>query len=209
MTADTEPEVFVIESLKFKDEHANLFEGDIISRILGLGGKECKYYYVRTRKELRSVLGFFEESRYRYLHLSCHANNESMATTLDDIPFTDLGKMLNGRLDGRRVFLSACSMASEKLAAELMPDSGCFSILGPSEDVIISNSAIMWASLYHLMFKADHRVMKRETLSEKARVVGAAFGIRLNLFVKDGNEERGYRLIKVRPQASRAPIIKA
>lgn len=199
MSTDTEPEVFIIESLKFKDEHANLFEGDIISRILGLSGKECKYYYVRTKKELKSVLGFFEESRYRYLHLSCHANDESMATTLDDIPFADLGKMLKGRLDGRRVFLSACSMASEKLAAELMPDSGCFSILGPSEDVIISNSAIMWASLYHLMFRADHQVMKRATLQEKAHIVGEAFGIRLNLFVKDAQEDRGFGLHKIQP----------
>jgi hypothetical protein len=47
------PNVFIIESLKFSDEKKDRFEGKILSQILHLGGKESKYYYIRTEKELK------------------------------------------------------------------------------------------------------------------------------------------------------------
>jgi hypothetical protein len=40
----TKPEVFIIESLKFEDEVENLFEGKLISEMLALSDKGCKYY---------------------------------------------------------------------------------------------------------------------------------------------------------------------
>jgi hypothetical protein len=47
----SKPEVFIIESLKFRDERCDLFEGRIISGILALSDKQSRYYYVRTRAE--------------------------------------------------------------------------------------------------------------------------------------------------------------
>jgi hypothetical protein len=71
---DTIPEVFIVESLRFHDEEKDYYEGQIISDILRLNKKQSKYYYIRTKKELRAVLDKFRDSNYRYLHLSCHAN---------------------------------------------------------------------------------------------------------------------------------------
>jgi hypothetical protein len=63
----TKPEVFIVESLTFEDEREERFEGQIIKRILGLSGKTCEYYYIRTRRELEEVLKLFNHSGYRYL----------------------------------------------------------------------------------------------------------------------------------------------
>jgi len=43
----SQPEIFIIESLNFKDERAESFEGRIISQILALSGKKCEYYKFR------------------------------------------------------------------------------------------------------------------------------------------------------------------
>jgi len=104
---DTIPEVFIVESLRFADEEQGYYEGQIISNILRLNQKQSKYYYIRTKIELRAVLEKFCDSNYRYLHLSCHANNRAMATTLDSIPFSELAPLLRPYLKERRLFVSA------------------------------------------------------------------------------------------------------
>ncbi len=118
----TLPKVFIIESLDFKDEEEELFEGHIISNILSLSGIETKYYYVRTIKEFEKVVEKFDASNYRYLHISCHGskNEDSIWTTLEEIPYAKLGEILEFSLDRKRLFLSACSAANNKLAEELI-----------------------------------------------------------------------------------------
>src|ERR1700722_3376080 len=100
MSTTTEPEVFIIESLGFRDEKKELFEGSIISQILALSGKTCEYYYIRTKAELKKVARMFSSSRYRYLHLSCHgdAGGNAMHTTLDRIPFAESSSILKPHL---------------------------------------------------------------------------------------------------------------
>ena len=44
----TEPEVFIIESLRWTDELSQWSEGRILTDIMRLGGKDPIYYYVRT-----------------------------------------------------------------------------------------------------------------------------------------------------------------
>ncbi len=131
----SQPEVFIIESLEFDNEQENLFEGRIISQILAMSGKNCKYCYIRTKRELKALLEQFASSHYRYLHLSCHGNRDSLFTTLDPLPFSDLGPLLKPHLRNRRLFVSACLATNEALADTIMPNSGCYSILGPDEKV--------------------------------------------------------------------------
>lgn len=178
----SKPEVFIIESLRFDDERQDRFEGQIIKKILALSGKTCEYYYIRTKRELARVLQLFTESRYRYLHLSCHGGETSMATTLDAIAFPELATLLRPHLKSRRLFVSACAMTNAALARKIMPGSGCFSILGPGEDIGFADAAILWASLYHIMFAADATAMTREGLKARAQAVANMFGVRLKYF---------------------------
>src|ERR1700688_2947072 len=102
----SQPEIFIIESLDFKDERAGRLEGRIISEILALSGKKCEYCYIRTKRELKALLEQFASSSYRYLHLSCHGNDGSMFTTLDPIQFSELGRLIRTYLRKRRLFVS-------------------------------------------------------------------------------------------------------
>lgn len=178
----TKPEVFIVETLSFDDEINKRHEGRILSDILALSGKQCEYYYIRTRQELSQVLKIFTASKYRYLHLSCHGNEASMATTLDDILLKDFAAVVRQHLKNRRLFLSACSMSNINLARLLIPASGCYSILGPAENVAFNDAAILWASLYHAMFAHDAQVMRPAVLRSNAQAVANLFRVRLNYF---------------------------
>ena len=201
----TKPEVFIVESLDFDDEREQRFEGRIVSQILALSGKRCEYYYIRTKRELREVLTRFSDSGYRYLHLSCHGDQGSMYTTLDRIPFSRLAPLLRPHLDNRRLFVSACSMTNDALARRIMPQSGCYSILGPDQDIRFSDAAILWASLYHVMFAADSTAMKRTVLKAKAQEVADMYGVRLNYIGRDGSAPGGYSLTAIARQRGQRP----
>ena len=189
----TKPEVFIIESLDPDDEGNGRFEGSIISRILRLHGKEPKYRYVRTREDFQKAVSQFAESQYRYLHISAHANQEGMCTTnQDQIDYADLAEIINRHLNGRRLLLSACSMVHENLAKEIIPNSGCYSVVGPIEDIYFSDAAIVWSSIYQLMFSESSEKMSHKVLKEKLIKTCGLFNVQLGYYSKSKRLKRGY-----------------
>jgi len=200
MGATTKPEVFIIESLSFGDEKKKRMEGRILSQILRLSGKHCEYYYIRTKREFQEVLTRFSLSQYRYLHLSCHGNGHTMSTTLDTIRFQEFADIIRPHLADRRLFVSACSVTNDKLAKLVMPGSGCYSILGPAKDIGFSDAAILWASLYHVMFSVDDTAMKRAVLKAKAQVVANVFQVPLCYVGKKEDSRKGYIVKSIIPK---------
>lgn len=196
----SQPEIFIIESLNFDDERAERFEGRIISRILGLSGKKCEYCYIRTKRELEALLEHFASSHYRYLHLSCHGNDHSIFTTLDQIPFSELGSLVRGHLRKRRLFVSACSATNRALADAIMPNSGCYSILGPDQDIYFGDAAVLWASFYHVMFNADFTAMRYKTIRAKAQEVSDMYRVKLKLIGHDEQDSKSYTIKTVTPR---------
>jgi hypothetical protein len=189
----TKPEVFIIESLDPDDEGNGRFEGGIISKMLRLHGKNPKYMYVRTKKEFKEAVTQFGSSQYRYLHISAHADEDGMCTTnLDEINYNELSKILTPCLSGRRLFLSACSMVHEDMAKELIPSCGCYSVIGPTEDINFSDAAIVWSSIYHLMFSKDSDRMTHKFLKENLIKVCELFEVNIAYFSKSHKLERGY-----------------
>lgn len=190
---NTLAEVFIIESLDPDDEGNGRFEGSIISRILRLHGKEPKYCYVRTREQFLKAVKQFGRSRYRYLHISAHADPEGMCTTnQDEIDYDELADVLVPYLSGRRLFLSACSMVHDDLAREVIPRSGCYSVVGPTEDVLFTDAAIVWSSIYHLMFSEDSDRMTHKHLKDKLEKVCELFQVQLGYYSKSKKLGRGY-----------------
>src|ERR1700741_3625319 len=84
---DTVPEVFVLESLELNDEADERREGAVLAAVLKMCGKNPLYYYIRTKAELKFMAEEFTRSGYRYLHLSCHGGQTSLATTLDSVSY--------------------------------------------------------------------------------------------------------------------------
>jgi hypothetical protein len=195
MTSATIPELFIIESLRLEDERANRFEGGLISDMLHLAGKVgTRYYYLRTERELDEIIDEFDQSKCRYLHISCHANDQSMSTTFDtSISFDRLGSMLQSCLTGRRVFVSACGMANKNLADVLFAGTELSSLIGPASDMRFNDAAAFWVAFYHLMFRADHAKMRASELRRRTRQLGEVFGEQINYFTKSRVE--GYSLV--------------
>jgi hypothetical protein len=189
----TKPEVFIIESLDPDDEGNGRFEGSIISRILKLHGKSPKYRYVRTREDFEEAIKQFGRSQYRYLHISAHAEPEGMCTTnQDEIDYDELAEILKPHLKNKRLFLSACSMVHEDMAKEIIPKTGCYSVVGPNEDILFSDAAILWAAIYHLMFSENSNAMNHRTLKKHLENTTKLFSVGISYFSKSKKLKRGY-----------------
>jgi hypothetical protein len=196
--------VFIIESLEFEDEDHNRFEGKIISSILALNNVKSKYVYIRTKKEFLKVLLFFKKSNFRYLHISCHGRANSLHTTLDSLPFDELGKFLKPVLKDKRLFLSACSAVNESLALSIIPPSQCYSIIGPTKDIEFRDAAIFWASFYHLMFKNNGSAMYRNDIIENIQKVVNAFNQEFNYYSR--SKSKGIKNLLLKVQSTESPI---
>lgn len=182
MSKITKPDVFIIESLRLDDEKEGFFEGRALKRILNFSGKKVSYYYIRTKKELKEIMVLFEKSNYRYLHISCHGANDAMSTTFDRIPFEELAQIFNPFLEGKRLFFSTCSMVNINLAKFIINRTGCYSILGPVDEVAFDRAAIFWATFYHLMLRDNAKYMKKDEIIKNAKAASELFGIKLNYY---------------------------
>ncbi len=190
------PEVFIIESLNLDDEREKRHEGQFLSQILALGGKNPLYYYIRTKFELRKLLKQFDESHYRYLHLSCHGSNSSIETTFTSILFSEFGRILRPYLSEKRLFVSACSAVNQKLAREMFRTPGCISLIGPGKDVQFNDAAIIWASFYHLMFKINEERMAKDDIRPTLTELQHLFEVPLNYYSRS-NDVDGFRRVQL------------
>ena len=179
----TTPDVFIVQSLRFDDE-----EGQHYRRIVYLAYPEVGrtssaiLLHSRLNEPGSKFLDRFEASAFRYLHISCHANRNGIALTLDNLDIDDLGALLSPYLESRRIFFSACKLVTPELARALLKETGCYSVIGPSNAIRFDEAALFWASLYHLMFRNDETVMKRQELQRNLRALSAVLGVNVRYF---------------------------
>ena len=193
--------LYIVESLEFDDE-ARRREGRILRDILRLADHKVQYTYIRTKRELEEVLYRFQDSESRYFHLSSHGNNKNIGLTLDRIPFPEFGEMMRPFLKERRLFVSACEVVNDNLAKEVLPNSGCHSLIGPGYAINFDEAVLMWASFYHLMFRdPETKAMKGGKIRWALRRVRDAFagdGVRSDLaYAKPKDNKEGYRWVDI------------
>jgi len=193
----TKPRVFIIESLRFKDERERLFEGKVLSQMLRLSGSEPEYVYLRTKQELEEVIDHFEDSEFRYLHFSCHGSSKGIGLTLDHISFEELADILVPCLEKRRVFFSSCKVMNEKLAAALLKNTGCYSVIGPSKNINFDRAAAFWSSFYHLMLRDEAKSMKYEQLKQRTSSLQKVFGVHMRYFATSKSAPNGFREVSL------------
>ncbi len=135
-TQITEPQTFILESLNFDDEESKRSDGKILYEALKLQGKEPKYYYFRTETELIHLAQTYRKSGYRYLHLSCHGNDDSVAFTIGNATFARFAEIFETNLHNRRLFVSGCSLGKKDFAdAVFEKNGGMYSLTAPIKDV--------------------------------------------------------------------------
>lgn len=196
--ASTEPRVFIIESLGRKEEKANEFEGEVLSRTLRLSSSRAEYIYLRTAKELGEAIDEFETSRCRYLHFSCHGNQKGISLTFDHLTFAQLAETLDGALENKRVFFSSCSVMNDACARTLLPETGCLSLIGPSHDIDFDRAAVFWAAFYHLMLRDDARAMKRAQLEETTASLTTLFDVRMRYYTASKSSPMGFKKVPIK-----------
>lgn len=177
----TKPEVFIIESLRFDEEEAYQ-EGRMIAQSLKMSLKDPIYRYVRTKLELQHFVDEFEDSNYRYLHISCHGNKSGISTTLDDLSIDEFASIVGPSLDQKRLFLSTCQASNVKMAKAIFSKGGCTSLAGPLNKINFDDSVILWTAFYHLMFKANTRTMRKDEIKKTISSVASLLDEKVNFF---------------------------
>lgn len=114
-----------------------------------------------------------------------------MATKFDEISYAELGQMLRSSLDGRRVFVSACEMASANLACQILPDTGCYSLISPKKKISFDDAAAFWVSFYHLILKVNDAAMKQSQLRRRIKALSKIFEEPISYFSSVTNDEKG------------------
>jgi hypothetical protein len=181
MAGRTIPEVYIIETLDVADEEHRR-EGEVITKVLRMAGKEPRYRYVRTTKELIHFADDFANSGYRYLHISCHGNIDLFGLTLDRLSATQFADVIGPHLGQRRLFLSTCLATTKDFAQLIFDRSECFSIAGPVNSIGFTDAALFWSTFYHLMFKAGSKTMKANAILANMTKVATCIDERIRFF---------------------------
>jgi len=176
-SADTVPEVFIIESLELDDEAKERREGAVLAAVLKMCGKNPLYYYIRTKDELKLMASEFAKSEYRYLHISCHGGDASLETTLNSITYPEFAKIFAGRLKNRRLFVSACSAGTEMFAEVVHgANKDIISIAAPIRDIRFDHAVAFWSAFYVKTFSLNSKSMKSDRVASVLKPLATLFG---------------------------------
>lgn len=171
-------DVFIIESLSKNDEVRHRYEGQRLAELLRLSGKNPKYFYFQSKDELPYLLKLFGLSKYRYLHVSCHASSDSIFTTNDKLSYTEFAQAFKGHLKLRRVFFSACELGSELFSECLAgTNKGMHSIVAPAEEIYFDHAAAIWGTFYVSVFANNPDAMTGADIRNRIETLCSLFPI--------------------------------
>ena len=187
--------VFIIEFLREGDYN----EGDNLNEILKLSRIPAKYLWVDTEEELQMALAKFNSSNFRYLYISCHADNEGFELNGNSISNLEFKRMSDKYLKNKRVFISACRGANRELASYLIVGNGAYSLIGTPTDVDFDKAALFWPSFFHLINEIDANKMRRVDIINITKKLVQLFDIPIHYYSKIKNEENFIRRVIVKP----------
>ena len=183
----TKPEVFIIESLTRDDVENGRCEGDLIAKILKMGGRNPKYLYAQTLDEFRQALATFSESNYRYLHISSHGADNHFLFQFGEIYFNQFSVMVRDILSYKRVFVSACEAVSHndhELANAVMRNTRCSSLIGSAEPIDFDDAAMFWSTFYYLAYQNQEEETKidRKLILDLLEKLTVLYPLKINYY---------------------------
>lgn len=161
----TKAETFILESLSEVDEKEERLDGKVLYDVLRLQGKNPIYFYFRTQTELIRFAEKFQQSGYRYLHLSCHGNETHLQFTFGQTDYAMFAEIFQEKLNNRRLFISGCSLGNFEFAKAVFAKStGMYSVTAPIQKVFFSQTTAFWPAFYYMMHAWDSTSMKKKRL---------------------------------------------
>jgi hypothetical protein len=187
--------VYIIESLRSED----YFDGETLKDILELSKIDAKYEWVESKEEFKNKLSDFFESKYRYLHISCHADYQGLELSNCVISNKEFGEMIKGKIQNRRIFLSACKGGNRNLASIAIKN-GAYSLIGSPINLHFDKAVLFWSSFFHVINEFDDRTMKKKEIKEVLKSCSDLFYIPINYYAYIENQRNvKMRRIKIRP----------
>lgn len=189
-TQITEAETFILESLSLEDEKAGRMDGKILYDTLKLHGKNPIYYYFRTQAELVKLAEIFRNSGYRYLHMSCHGDDQNVAFTFSSSSYETFAKIFEGKLNNRRIFVSGCYLGNKAFATALFEkNGGMYSLTAPRKKVTFDQTVAFWSAFYYLMHAHDLTAMKKPQITGALSQLGEIFELPVGHYFKNTGKQ--------------------
>jgi hypothetical protein len=170
--------VYIIESLRSDD----YFDGETLHDILKLSDIPSRYKWVESIEDLKNKLKLFGLSNYRYLHISCHADETGIEINGEELSNKELQELTSKYLKDKRVFLSACKGANLDLASKLIIENGAISVIGTPINLRFDKSTLFWPSFYHAMNEIDNTKMRKEDITNILRKCVDLFEVPINYY---------------------------
>ena len=145
------PRVFIIESLGAEDVNNHRCDGKILESQLQLLGEAPIYRYVLNLSDLRKALCEFEESRFRFLHISCHGGPTKVYLAANPCgeSYIEFAKCFSSKAALSRVTFSACKLGNRSFFKEFYKwNKGVQSLAAPMNDLLFQSSSLYWATYY-------------------------------------------------------------
>ncbi|MEQ1587203.1 MAG: hypothetical protein ABL895_15045 [Cyclobacteriaceae bacterium] len=178
--------VFIIESLRdgeYKD-------GERLNKILEMAKINSLYRWVTSKTEFTDAIKDFNKSGFRYLHLSCHADETGLEVGGEEISNFDLIDILEGNVRGRRIFLSSCKGSNLHTATVVIQKCKGQSVVGTPIDIYFHEAALFWPSFYYVINRIDKEKMNQQSISESIKKCVDLFEVPINYYCK--SKTKGY-----------------
>ncbi len=100
-----------------------------------------QYRVVKDKLEFEKQLIEFSESNYRYLHMSCHATDQTLELTDETVFNKEFEELIEGRIKNKRVCFSACDAGNRNLASIVIKEGG-YSLIGSPIEIHFNKAAL-------------------------------------------------------------------
>jgi hypothetical protein len=186
--------VYIIESLRELD----YTDGKTLHGILKLSRIPSTYSWVNSIEKFKSSLKDFQKSKFRYLHISCHANETGIEINGDFILNADFQNLTKEMLVNKRLFLSACKGANRDLASRIVLKNNAYSLIGMPIKLRFDKSVLFWPSFYHLINEIDSNKMRRKDIIEIVKKCVDLFNVPVNYYSRITYNTNYIRRLKIR-----------
>lgn len=179
---------YVIESLKDGD----IKDGLIFCEALDSIKKVPKYKSVRNCKEFKNALIDFQDSRYKYLLISTHGDQENLQFTDEDINADDF-EDFKINFNQRRIFMSTCNGGSF-LFAKYFIRNGAYSVVGTPDKLEQVVAVGMWPTMLIVFERLNHTVLNFSQINKTMKLMSEVYQITLHYysFIRNKNSMKEY-----------------
>lgn len=183
-----------MESLKEDD----YFDGDHLHEILKLSFVDSKYREVLSKQDFIDAVNEFHQSRFRYLHLSCHGDIYGIEINGEEISNYELGQIFKGKFMNKRLFLSTCRGSNRNMATAVIIHASGRSVIGTPIDLHFDKAALFWPAFYHVINRIDTQRMNKKSLEDALKRCVQLFETPINYYTRIEGDERLLKRLKIR-----------